>query len=254
MNHEFAQETSKKIPVHSLWVGNSLSTLEVLSIRSHIKVGHEYTLWSYQPVENTPQGVIIKDAREVMPECDVFAYEVGEGTGSYSACSNLFRYKLLSVHDVWWVDTDVVALKPFHFKEPTVFASERNRNGSSSPTTCVIKMSPMVARDCYKLACSMSSDRAKLRWSTIGPKLLTQIIFTWPLGDLSQYVQPPHVFCPVDWFAAEFDPVVHNPPSVERSHAVHMWHEMWRRRGLNKNDSFEPNCLFERLKNDVLQP
>lgn len=240
------------IEVHSLWIGERLSTLEVLSIRSHIRVGHNYTLWTYGPVAGVPEGVYLKDAREVMPECDVFAYEVGEGKGSYSACSNLFRYKLLRDHDVWWVDTDVVALKPFDFKEPSVFASERNRNGSSNPTTCVIKMGRMVAQDCYNLACRMASDRAKLQWSTIGPRLLSQIVFTWPLGDLMQYVQPPHVFCPVNWFDAEFDPPVHQPPSLERSYAVHLWHEMWRRRGIDKDGTYPADCLFERLKHDVL--
>lgn len=238
--------------VHSLWIGNSLSTLEVLGLRSHIKVGHGVTLWTYGPVANVPDGVRVEDARQIMPDSDVFTYQTGEGKGSYSACSNLFRYKLLSEQDVWWVDTDVVALKPFDFKEYCVFASERNRKGSSSPTTCVIKMPRMVARDCYKLAQHMSADREKLQWSTIGPKLLARIVFTWPLDDLSQYVLSPTAFCPVNWFDAEFDPPVHWNVDLSNSYAVHLWHEMWRRRGIDKDATQEGDCLYERLKSAIL--
>jgi hypothetical protein len=240
------------VEVNSLWIGDRLSNLEILSIVSHLKVGHLYTLWTYGHVARIPDGVTVRDAREIMPESDVFAYEIGEGKGSYSACSNLFRYKLLSELDVWWVDTDVVALRPFSFSEPVVFASERNRNGSPTPTTCVIKMNRMVACDCYNLARQIASDRSNLAWGTIGPKLLTRIVFTWPFDDLSQYIQSPDTFCPVNWFDAEFDPPVSNPSSLERSYAVHLWHEMWRRRGLDKDGVFDKNSIYERLKDAIL--
>lgn len=241
------------IEVHSLWIGNSLSTMEILSLRSHIKVGHDVTLWTYGDVANVPSGVHVRDGREILPESDVFAYEAGEGKGSYSACSNLFRYKLLSeAAGVWWSDTDVVALKPFEFPGPNVFASEMTRDWEVVPTTCVIKMGKMIARDCYKQAVHHASDRLGLRWGVIGPSLLGRMVFRWPLDDLSKYLQPPRTFCPVNWYDAEHDPHVHQDVDLSESHAVHLWQEMWRRKGVDKNSPAHPETLYERLKSKYM--
>jgi hypothetical protein len=241
------------IEVHSLWIGDALSTMEILSLRSHIEVGHKATLWTYGRVANVPSGVQVRDGREIMPESDVFAYETPIGKGSYSACSNLFRYKLLSeTEGVWWVDTDVVALKPFDFPDYCVFASERTRDWESIPTTCVIKMSKMIARDCYKEAKHFSSDRIAIRWGVIGPSLLGRMVSAWPMENLRKYVHPPHVFCPVNWYDVEHDPHIHKDVDLSESHAVHLWQEMWRRKGVDKNAAADPNTLYEKLKNKYM--
>lgn len=245
------------IQLNGLWIGDRLSNLEVLSIKSHLRCGHAYRLWTYGPVENVPSGAVLSDGNEILPESEIFSYRVGEGAGSVSAFSNLFRYKLLAERGGWWSDTDVVSLRPFDFSEDFVFASERSRYGYSSPTTCVIgcKSPNGVLGDCYKMAKRLKDTSVdKLKWGSLGPQLFERVLFSWSLCDLNQYVQPPHVFCPVNWFDAEFDPPVHEPPDLSKSHAVHLWHEMWRRRGINKDGEHGEGCLFERLKNDILLP
>ncbi len=32
------------------------------------------------------------------------------------------------------------------------------------------------------------------------------------------------------------------------TYAVHLWNEMWRRGGRDKNNQYHPDCLYERLK------
>lgn len=236
------------IKINSFWLGNSLSQLEILSIKSHIKVGHYYNLWTYDNLDNVPLGVNIKDAREILPAEKIFCYQIGEGKGSFSAFSNIFRYKLLEKKDGWWSDMDVIVLKKFDFFEDSVFASEINRNGYSSPTTCVIKMDKSIAAKCYNESCIY--DQNKLKWGTIGPKLLTKEIFK--LNNMSKYVQLPHVFCPINWFDSEKDPLIQKNIDISKSYAVHMWHEMWRRKGIDKNGNYNQNCLFEKLKNAIL--
>ncbi len=238
--------------INSLWIGNELSLMEILSIKSHLKQGHEYHLWTYDLIKNIPSDVIIERGQEILHASEIFSYKTGEGKGSYSAFSNLFRYKLLLERGGWWSDTDVVALKPFDFKDDFVFASERSLNGFSSPTTCVIKLpaNSEIAKYCYTYASQI--DRNTLDWGTIGPKLLTKAIF---LHKLDKFVESPTCFCPINWFDAQQDPPMHRDVNLDCSHAVHLWHEMWRRKSINKNE-FHSNTLYGKLLkefcNDVL--
>ena len=34
----------------------------------------------------------------------------------------------------------------------------------------------------------------------------------------------------------------------ERTHAVHLWNELWRRGGFDKDDDYDPGCLYQRLQ------
>lgn len=224
-----------------MWIGDSLSQMEVLSIRSHLKQSHRYHLWSYSALENVPDGVVLEDARQILDESEVFAYRVGEGKGSFSAFSNLFRYKLLLDRGGWWCDTDVVALKPFDFTEDILFASEREQSMTSVPTTCVIKLpaGSEIAAYCYQKAASV--NRNTVRWGQIGPDLLKKAIEQF---DLHSAIKSPETFCPIDWFEAPSKFVSGNA-EIKESHAVHLWHEMWRRSGINKSNN--PSSLYSKL-------
>lgn len=233
--------------INFFWIGQ-LSEMETFCLQSHLKQGHSCRIWSYQNIGPVPSGVETANARDILPESEVFTYQNGEGKGSYSACSNLFRYKLLKELGGWWSDLDVIALKPFDFADSFVFASERKKNGSACPATCVMKSPPNAAifEDCWRGANAV--DKRTVQWGTIGPKMLTKHVFR---HGLESCVKPTHFFCPVDWFIAEKDPPIHREIDLSQSYAVHLWHEMWRRKGINKNDSF-PGSLYEKLKHALL--
>lgn len=235
------------VTVNSLWIGKELSTLENLSIKSHLANGHQYNLWCYEEI-NAPEGVNLKDGNMILPAAEIFSYQIGEGKGSVSAFSNLFRYKLLCDYGGWWVDTDVIALKPFDFQSEYVFATERGHNGLHA-TTCVIKcpQGNEFIKDCYSQAAQ--HDRETLQWGTIGPRLLAQMVQKW---SLMRYLQSAETFCPVNWFDSEFDAPIHFDPNLEKSYAVHMWNEMWRRKSVDKNKCHDENTLYERLKRRYL--
>ena len=97
--------------IQSLWIGNELSNIEKLCINSYIKNGHTFHLYTYDEIKNVPKECVIKDAQEILPKDDIFAYNSGLGKGSFSAFSNYFRYKLLELKGNWWTDTDIVCLK-----------------------------------------------------------------------------------------------------------------------------------------------
>src|ERR1700675_312106 len=112
--------------IQSLWVGPRLSAMERLSITSFLKNGHSYILYVYGPVEGVPEGVELKDANEILPSAAIFTYP---DYATYSGFSNFFRYKLLLERGGWWVDTDIICLKPFIFDAEFVFSSERGGGG-----------------------------------------------------------------------------------------------------------------------------
>ena len=69
-------------------------------------------LYCYDPVEGVPEGVEVRDAAEILPREAIF---LNEERGSYAPFSDVFRYTMLRDTDLYWVDADVYAVKPFEF-------------------------------------------------------------------------------------------------------------------------------------------
>lgn len=114
--------------VNALWVGRTLSLIELLTLYSFTYHGHIVHLWTYDTILTPlPPGVILKDANDIIPESEIFYKKhkdpvAGVGKGSIGApFSDLFRYKLLYEYGGWWVDMDVTCLKPLNISEPYFF-------------------------------------------------------------------------------------------------------------------------------------
>lgn len=103
--------------INFLWVGNALGNLEKLTLQSFVKNNHEPHLWVYnKDCANIPEGVILRDAQEIISSNKVFSYS-GNGDcrpGSYGGFSDIFRYYLLKQHGGWYCDMDVTCLKSFN--------------------------------------------------------------------------------------------------------------------------------------------
>jgi len=239
--------------INSLWIGRPLSLLEQLSITSFLQNGHEYHLYCYDEIANVPRGTVLCDAAEILPASEIFYYSRGPGRGSVSSFSDLFRFKVLFEKGGWWADTDMVCLRRFDFVGPIVFASERTRTGTQA-TNAVFKLPQghAVARLCYEAA--SREDRARLTWGKIGPLLFDRILRE---NGLQQFVKPPEVFCPLDWW--DWEQLLTesaNPPRqlyTNEFYTIHLWHEMWRRADIKLNPKTgEPrpdflSALWQRL-------
>ena len=104
---------AQNLTVHGLWIGERLSLMEQLTLRSFVACGHRFVLWLYGRLEeDVPPGVEVRDACTIIPRQRVFSYKAGIRPGSYAGFSDLFRYKLLYDCGGWWSDLDVVCLKP----------------------------------------------------------------------------------------------------------------------------------------------
>jgi len=230
----------------SLWIGHRLSMMELLSIQSFLHFGYEYHLYCYEEIENVPSGVTVRDGREILPADEIFFYRRGFGKGSPACFSDMFRYKMLLEKGQWWVDTDVVCVQPFDFQGDHVLGNQRELRGESL-NNAVIKApagSPLAAF-CYD-AC-LRIDRKKTRWGETGPRLMQKAIDTLGMSDA---VQPPTAFYPIDYWKMEG--FFENGQLPAETRGVHLWQAMWKSGGIDPEGRFPPKCLYEQLRRRFL--
>jgi len=118
--------------VQGLWIGESLSPMEQLGIRSFLANGHDFHLYTYQPLECVPSGTVLKDANEILSESSIFTRQTGAGKGSLSGFTNFFRYELLHRRGGWWADRDMVCLRRLPEYNVPFFAKEWQERRSAS--------------------------------------------------------------------------------------------------------------------------
>jgi hypothetical protein len=209
-----------------LWIGTKLTMMEKLSIRSFIANGHEFHLYCYQPIEGVPEGTVIKDGREIVPESDICKFR------ALANFSDWFRYNLIFQKGGWWVDLDTICLKPFDFIEEYVHNCNPFKCPPHSPVMewCI--------RECEK------KDWSTSQWTDLGPglcqkakKLFPQIAFGE--GD---------TFHPISWENWRQFLSPRAPRIPQTSYAVHLCHEMWRISVQDFDTHYPPTCLYEKLK------
>lgn len=213
--------------------------MEQLSIASFLQNGHEYHLYVYDEVKNVPAGTVIKDANEILPAARIFQYK---HQASYAGFANFFRYKLLLERGGWWIDTDVICLKPFDFVNEYVFSTEldQEREVISSGIIKAPAGSEVMA---YAWGVCEQKDPQQLMWGETGPRLMTEAVKSFAL---EKYAKPPKVFSPLRF--NEWRKVLEPDVIDGDSYAIHLWNEMWRAAGQDKNATYDQNCLYERLK------
>jgi len=236
--------------VQSLWIGTQLPSLHFLGIRSFLEHGHEFHLYAYDEIAGVPDGTTICDAASILPRDRIFCYQSGFGKGSYSAFSNLFRYALLFARGGWWVDTDVVCLKPFHFGNEFVFATERKQDSGPKAASCVIKSPPGAEFLRYCIDVCEAKDTDKIVWGEIGPQLIDDAVSRFKLGDCRV---PAHVFNPIDYF--DFRSIIvpgFDMSKLADSYGVHLWHQKWKSHYLDPDDDGPPDSLYGQLRKRYL--
>lgn len=250
-NHE---NIGNELPlIQSLWIGTKLSVMERLCIASFLSNGHTFHLYTYDEVKNIPEGTILNDASKIIPPEQIFKYKEHD---SYSGFSNIFRYKLLLEKGHYWVDTDVICLSPLNNKSDYVFSCSWKT--TSEIESCVIKVPPGSEIMEYCLSKSSKRNISDLQWGEIGPDLLGVSVYKY---GLQHYVAKPYTFCPIpykQWYkflngSLFVSWIELSKMTILRTKAVHLWNEMWRRNGVDKNGIFPKRSIYERLKRRYLK-
>jgi hypothetical protein len=270
--------------IQSLWIGTELTTLEKLSLASFLANGHEYHLYAYNNIENIPDGVVIEDANSIIPQSEVFAYKnaiyalfgrwlrwhYSMKDVTYSTFSNWFRWELLFRKGGYWVDMDVICLKPFTFMEEILFCMESNNranpailrfpkgheislfmtNISKSPNTILPfdSFSEKIWKCVRKWL--LGNKRNYISWGESGgPVGFTRALKYFGLFDKGKpftFFYPVH---PCNWKCFFDDTFKDNLDFFSGSYAVHFWNDMIRReKDFDKDCSFNKDSVFEKLK------
>ncbi|MGE0626528.1 MAG: glycosyltransferase [Hyphomicrobiaceae bacterium] len=222
--------------VQLLWVEGPLSAVERLSLSSYLANGHPVHLYHYGAVTGVPKGVMLLDAREIVPEA-----RLTQARGVWGIFSDLFRYALLLKRGGIWSDTDVVLLKALDFANARTrfFATELqpSRDGVNTDvgaTGCVMKSEPgsRIMSECFERVNRLKWTRKT--WGTTGPVLVTTMINDMGLGDDTV---PPSTFCPVPWWNFQ-DVLTDTGLLLGNAYGIHLYNECWMRERLEKNASY----------------
>lgn len=110
---------NKEAEIQMLWIGDVLSPIEQLSMKSFLYHGHTVVLYAYDDIQGIPKNVIVRDADTIVPRLKIFKH-----MNSYAAFADLFRWKLMVEKGGYYCDTDVICLQPFSFVEDVVIGYE----------------------------------------------------------------------------------------------------------------------------------
>jgi len=235
--------------IQSFWLG-TLTTMEKLCIRSFMANGHEFHLYTYGKLEGVPEGCIVKDASEILPEAQVRQFSCLQQSADF------FRTALLLKRGGWYVDMDTVCLRPFDFSSEYVWAGCDANNVIQN---CVMKVpanAPIMQYWFDHINAMSAGQKAALRFQAIGPEFLAKIV---PRFNLQGYVLPKGFFDPIGFDKVHrfIDPTA--TWDLSNTYSIHCFHAAWQgqheshqredyRKLTGTDDKFPEGCLYEQLK------
>lgn len=210
--------------------------------------GHTFHLWVYRDLNHTfDEGVVVKDANEILPEEAIFQYEnestSGWGKGSVAGFSDIFRYKLLYERGGWWVDMDVTCLREFDFPSPYVFRSHNELEVIGNVMKCAQGSELMKA--CYQEA-SGSIDQFNQDWLKPVRILNDQI----KAFNMRNYIQedlsiPDHMGLTNLLIYSKLE-------LPDKYYFIHWLNEKWRELGIDKDSYMDGSSYFTILEQNRL--
>ena len=228
--------------VQGLWIGDHLAAMQRCSIQSFLDAGHPYHLYVYGPVAGVPTGARVLDANAIVPANRIWTYHEYDSPAGFS---NQFRYHLLEQRGGTWADLDVICLRALPDADYLIAAQAFD---DAPVATCLLRApqhSEFLRRACAE-ADAVDPDTAT--WGDTGPALLSRLVQEFGLELLA-----PEAVCPIDFdkwdMTLSDDPLVQAQVrrQISSSLAVHLWHEMWRRAGVDLDQVVDPNCLYSEL-------
>lgn len=256
--------------IRTLWIGGSLSRLEKVCLASFVHHGHKVVLYVYDKVDNIPNGVTVEDASDIVKRDKIFTYGkiTGQGKGSYAGFANYFRYKMLKKYpNSFWVDADMICLKPFELNNDLIFCyeSESVINNAVIGTKLennelfdeLIKYcenpfkvkkwdtSKIVIKKIYGKIIGRGQS-SYIPWGLTGPKALTGFVNKLALqsyGVDSIYYYP---VLPDSWRDIFFTDKI-TFEGLADSYGLHLWNEYLRRDGVDKNAKMDADSIYEKI-------
>ena len=261
------------IEIHFFWIGTKVTPVEVLAFQSCISNNMQPVLWVYEKVENVPDFVIIKKADSLLKKERVEHY-LHQLKLPIPNISDIFRYELLYNIGGIYSDTDIVFIDTLEkIKESEYFCSTFEYQYNECANGCLMKLEKGSSISKYLLEevrlrlNNFEKDTSKgLHYCDLGPfivqkcanettiKILTYDVInpiSWRFTDkVIAYEKADYKF-KLKNFIRKYLPTGNEKRGywvTENTLAVHLCHEMWKQKGIDKYKPLNPSCLYEQLR------
>ncbi|AWC24422.1 Subversion of eukaryotic vesicle trafficking A [Aminobacter sp. MSH1] len=226
--------------VNFIWIGEKLGPLHAACIRSFRRHGHRTVLHAFDAPKDTPDGVEIFDASQLLSQSEIVAYKYEK---SLALTANIYRYRLLEAGLGIYADCDVYCVRPFP-EQQWLFGWEKK-----DVINCAVLKAPAdsdlvkslvqctsgrhfiapwwspVKKAAYNrlMKLGFGRDIRRTRWGTTGPQLLTFLIKKYGLADRAL---PMDAFYPVHQAMTDllFDAELSiKDVTTPRTYAIHLY-------------------------------
>jgi hypothetical protein len=210
-----------------MWVGDSLTKIQEISLSSFIFHGHEVFMFAYNKNLSVPNGVTKLDANQIVPESEIFTVK-----NTYAAFSDVFRYKMINETGLPWVDADTICVSDdWNFKN-NIYAGYEGKIVVGGVLS-LPQESPAIK---YMIQKSENFNKEKINWVEIGPALVNE---TFKKFRLMKYVYSEETFCGIHYSKWE---KLWKPEFLEeikeleqRAHSISAYNSMVTFSGRDKN-------------------
>ncbi len=207
----------------SFWAGPPLSPYESACLRSFVRQGYSVTLYSYDPIEGLPDGVVQEDAARLTPRSDLglFLYD---GKPDLSHFADYFRYLLFRDTDQIWIDTDVLLLRPFDRDLPGTLLTKEHETSLCNAVMRIDRRTHDL-EELIRHARGLAGQ--PLRWGETGPMLLSTV---FKRSEMFEAAFGPELFYPVlyDVFWKVFLPEEREAceAACREAYTLHLWNNI----------------------------
>lgn len=159
-----------------LWIGSPLPWIAKLCINTAADQGFDIILFTDNLNTKIDCPITLCDYREILSFDDCTIRKAGLNIHSYTRFSDMFRYKLLSLHDGWWFDCDMIIMRSADsfsklLEEKTIvlgYESNEILNGAVIGSRCRRVFEGILDR------CLTRNIAHSTAWGSMGPLLLTK--------------------------------------------------------------------------------
>lgn len=223
-----------------MWIGNSITKVQELSLLSFLYYGHSIDLFLYNLDIDVPNGVNKKNARDILEYDNVFVVN-----NSYAPFSDLFRYKMIQKTGLVWTDIDNVCLSSNWEDLGEIFAGyELQSESEQIVNNAILSLDKNSKIINFLVDESKKFDKANITWSEIGPKLVTN---AFNLFNYQKHIKEFNIFYPIAFYDYE---ILWNPDKkdeclekIKDSKCFSIYNSMAQRAEIDRNSFPENSAL-----------
>ncbi len=189
---------------------------------SFVHHGYRLIAYSYDTIENLPDGVEPGDAAAIVAPDNLQRFLI-RGRPNLSHFSDLFRYRLFSLTPHIWVDADMMMVRPLPAGAWDKLLAREDKRTICGAIMRLDSKNPQLDELIRRTEALRDRD---LYWGATGPQLLTA---TFSHDDLLGAAHPPEMFFPIHYndFWMAFLPEYRE--ACERmcvgASTVHLWND-----------------------------